>query len=459
MKRLNSTLIVSLLVVCPQLIFGQTDTTTHDKEYYSYHDEVKENFKNESIWYRIWNRYDVNPGFSKYAVGTMWSTPLNGWQSTSRHLGFRYHQNHVELSGGVWQGVRKNESDTLSAYRLSLGYFTPLSFFSIGKRYLDVKGFLIQPAMGFGYTLTNGNHGAYFGCGLQVQLPFVIAEARANMQYTFGGGFNVFPEISLQFDALRTLLDPQTVKTGKFDSQFTSASPIGGGWYKVTTKYYSNDFNIEDIGPLWGVTPRVGRAFRAWSDNPYNTFGIGISGRLNFLGADIHMDRGMLQTGVVSNVQALDGIVKNKFDNDQVLGWVNTTEITFEANLNIVGLCLGIFKKKAIVDMGWKTTPLNRFNFHLGFTRINPGKVEYINEDQAKAYTDEFFTTHPTIERNAINDPLQHEKEWAVTYGISYEMGAVGIRVNNKLSKSSGRGATLELYYILPITKIIKAYQ
>ena len=459
MKHFLPTIIICSFLFNTNFVQAQNVDIDHEEVYNNHQDEVKTHFKNQSLWYRIWNRYDINPGFSKYSVGLMSSLPMRGWESTSNHLGFRYHQNHLELSGEVWKGIRKDELDTTSAYRLSIGYFTPLSFLSIGGRYMDVKGVLIQPAMGFGYTLTNNQHGAYFGCGLQLQLPFLVAEARTNVQYTFGDGLNLYPEISLQFDALRTLLDPKTVKTGKFDSQFTRVTPLGGGWYNVTTTYSSRDFTIEDVGPFWGITPRFGRAFRAWSENPYNTFGLGITGRLNFLGADIHVDKGKLQTGVVPNVQALDPTVKSYFDNSKVLGWVNTTEISFEANLNIVGLCMGIFKKKAIMDMGWKTTPLNRFNFHLGFTRINPGRVMYVNEALAQAYTDEFFAMHPEVERNAINDPLQHEKEWAVTYGISYEMGAVGLRVNNKLSKSSGRSSTLEIYYILPVSKIMKAYK
>lgn len=460
MKRVCIKIAFFLIVFSPIIGFGQSDESKFEKEYNDYHHSTKEYFiKHEVLWYRLWNRYEINPGFSKYAVGAMWTTPLMGWQSTANQIGFRSHQNHIELSGAAWTGVKNLETETTGGYRLSAGYFTPLTFLRIGRRFMDVKGFLIQPAMGFGYTLSEGTHGAYFGGAMHFQLPFAIVEARANVQYTFGGGFNIFPELSLQLDALRTLMNPLTTKTGKFDSQFSSATPLGGGWYTVTTTHYSNDFTIEDVGPFWGVTPRYGRAGSRWSEKPYSTYGIGISGRLNFLGADIHVDKGKLQTGFVPNVNALDGTVKTKFDNSKVLGWVNTSEITFEANINIVGLCLSLFKKKAIMDMTWKTTPLNRLNFHLGVIKINPGKVEYVDEASAIAYTDEFFTTYPNIERNAINDPLQHEKEWAVTYGISYEMGAVGLRINNKLSKSSGRGTTAELYYILPITKIIKAYQ
>jgi hypothetical protein len=105
-----------------------------------------------------------------------------------------------------------------------------------------------------------------------------------------------------------------------------------------------------------------------------------------------------------------------------------------------------------------KVTPMNRFNFHLGFTYATVGNPVYVDEAAANAYTDDFFATYPDVERNAINDPMQIGNEWGVTYGWSYEMGAVGIRSNHKLMKMSGKSYTFELYYMVPISRIFKAY-
>lgn len=428
-------------------------------KYDDYYNQLKKQFKKESAWYRTWNRYEVNPGFSKYSIGLAKIFPLNNYSNVKDAWGIRYRNSHLEAGGAFWKGVQKENSNQEKNYaRLSLGYFTPVNLFSIGKRYLDVKGFLLQGTASLGYTNTAGNHGIYFAPGLDFQLPFSLISTRANLEYTFGNGFNIFPEISIQLDALRSLLDPHKVKTGSTTHSYTTATPLGGGWYKISSNTEINDFYLNDIGPFWGITPRYGFALSEWANQPYNTFGLGISGRYNFLGAEIRMDFGKLQTGI-SKSNEVNFKIKNDFDETKIKGIVNTNEITFEANVNLVGLILGIVKPGAFQNMSNRTTPLNRLNFHLGVTRFSPQKVVYENFESATAYTNQFFNNHPEIERNAINDPLTHEKGWGISYGISYEMGAIGLRVNNKLQKTIGNGTTIDVYYIIPITKVAKAYQ
>lgn len=430
-------------------------------EYDSYQDDLKEQFKKENWWYRTWNRYEVNPGFSKYSIGPAFTRPALGWDHIENAIGIRLRSTHKEAAVMFFKGNHNYDAlDTVVwSNRLSLGYFTPVNLFSIGKRYLDVRGYLLQSAFSLGYVYSNRNHGLYAAPALHFQFPFGLVAVKANFDYVLNDGFNFYPELSLQLDALRTLLDPQTVKTGSYTTTSASAQPLGGGWYRVTTRTTDNQVYIKDIGPFWGVTPRFGRAMSSWSHKPYNSMGLGITGRINFLGADIHVDKGHLVTGVTPNANALDGTVRSKFDNEKVEGLMNTTEITFEGNMDIYGLIMNIFRKNGVSKMGWKTTPLNRFNFHLGATYMRAGNVSYTNEQEAIAYTDAFFAEYPQVERNEINDPLQYNSEWGVTYGISYEMGAVGIRSNNKLSKTMGRGTTIEIYYVLPISRIVKAYR
>ena len=210
---------------------------------------------------------------------------------------------------------------------------------------------------------------------------------------------------------------------------------------------------------MFGVTPRVGIANAKWATKNYKTFGLGLSGRLNFFGLDIHADRGKSRLGVVKNVQCArwdcfeHSLIMIKYN-----GFINTTEFTAEGCFSIAGLILSIFKKQTIMNMGMKTTPLNRWNFHLGYTYFMPGNVQYNDAQGAKDYTDKFFSDRPQIERNAINDPTMHEAGWGVTYGMSYEMGSVGFRINNKITKTMGSSSTLDVYYILPIRRMAKAY-
>lgn len=441
--------------------YAQGDETVSFRKFYK--NELKENFKSQSWWYKLWNRYDINPGFSRYAIGYAWSKSLFGWENVVDKGGVRYRNNHFDLGASFWSGVKDGDT-TNNAMRIAAGYFTPISAFSIGRRYLDVKGVLLQPAIAGGYTFSNRKHGLYVAPSFQLQLPFAVAEARANVEYTFGGGVNIFPELSLQLDALYTLLDPHKEKTGIWERYSTFAlydrtDIYGQRWYNVYSTYSRNDYVILNIGPLWGITPRVGIAPELITDNPYKTYGIGLSGRMNFLGADIHYDRGFTQIGVVDNLNALDGSVRKHFDNSKVSGLIPANQFSFQANVNVWGLLLGVFKRQAIQNMGFTVTPLNRFNFHLGFTYATVGDAQYDDPQGALDYTNQFFADYPDVERNAINDPTQHENEWGVTYGWSYEMGAVGLRVNHKLMKTSGRSSTLELYYIIPVGKVIKAYQ
>lgn len=445
-----------LLLLCLFLSLGSLQAQLKTLE--EYQKEMEEQFHKESWWYRTFNRYEVNPGFSKYSAGVAQSQPLIGWSDVHPGIGMRYHQKHLELGYATWTGKVDSDSAATSFQRFSIGYFTPVNKLRFGNRYLDVRGFLFQPTFSLGYTHTNSSPGIYAAPGVHFQVPFGLIGARANVEYTFAGGFNVFPEISLQLDALRTLLDGRVKKIGSGTSSYSTASPIGGGWYSVKTTTYQYDVHMKVIQPLWGITPRIGMSLSKYSPDPYMNTGIGISGRINFLAGDIHVDKGKLTTGVVSNTIDLDETVKNNFDNDRVRGTVNTTEITFEAGMNIPGLIRSLFHKSAISSLSVSDTPLNRLNFHLGVTYFVPGKVEYFNADSAVSYTNQFFADNPTIERNAINDPLIHEKEWGVTYGVSYEMGAIGLRINNKLTKTIGKGTTVDVYYILPIVKIMKAY-
>jgi hypothetical protein len=229
----------------------------------------------------------------------------------------------------------------------------------------------------------------------------------------------------------------------------------------VTKTTSKNGVYVKDIGPFWGITPRYGVFPLSWTDQgqgQLHSYGVGVTGRINFLGADITLSRSEILTGVNENVIALNPIVKREFDNDVVRGVVNSTEISFEGTMNIVGLVSAIVKPQNYRDMGMKTTPLNRLNFHLGITRFNPGKVTYDNLDSAKAYTNTFFANNPGIERNEINDPMKHDSHWGVTYGVSYEMGVVGIGIYNRSTKTYGKSSMIEVYYIIPISKIKRAY-
>lgn len=431
---------------------AQSDSLSDDQ----YQKQLKEQFRSESFVHRSFNRYDVNDGFAKYAVGLSTSVPLTGWKNVHNTWGVRYRRNHFDVGVSFWSGSMAETSDTAKFNRLSAGYITPLTALGFGNRPLGIMGLRIQGIAAVGLTRTNKKYGLYAAPGIHLELPFCSVGARANLEYTFGGGINVFPEVSLQLDGLWDLFDPSLTRTGTYHSSSTRVEHLGMGWYKVTHTEYNSPFVIKDVGPFWGITPRFGRAFSAWATQPYNSYGLGISGRISYFGADIRIDRGNVVSGVVSNANALDPMVKSEFDNEKVQGIVPTTELTIEGNFNIVGLFLSIFKKNAISKMGNTTTPLNRLNFNLGITRFVPGQPKYLNSDSAQAYTDQFFNDRPKIERNAINDPLKHEKEWGVTYGLSYEMGAVGVRVNNRLSKTIGKGTTLDVYYILPVTKLVR---
>lgn len=459
MRAICITVLLSLFLG----LSAQNDSASEESKYDDYYEQLESQYKKESFWYRSWNRFEVNPGFSKYAVGPSISRPLMNWKNVDQTFGLKYRNKHFEFGALWWKGVKAETTVEKSANRIYAGYFSPLNQFRLGKRYLDVKGWLLQAVGGGGVVRHDGAYGLYVSPGLQLQLPFTVLSARVNTEYTFKDGFNIVPELSLQLDALRDLLNPHRVKTGRGSHTSTTAQPLGGGWYLVESRTSNYDVTVQDVGPFWGITPRYGFFDPNWIDTHHSslvrTMGVALSGRINFLGADIRLDRSKMYMGIVPNVQALDDKVKNEFDESRIAGTINSTEITFQANINVVGLVANIIKPGHYQQMGWKTTPLNRLNFNLGLTHFTPGKAHLNDLNAAQFYTDSFFNANPQIERNAINDPLQNTSNWGVSYGLTYEMGAVGVGWTNKLTKTYGRTSFIEVYYILPISKIIKAYK
>ena len=456
MKKLLFIFCLFSITIC----IGQTDNQSDIEKQDTYQQQINAQFKKESLWYRIWNRYEINPGFSKYALGYSFIQPVKGWSNYESTIALRYRRNHLDIGASFWEGTPTNQNDTTieKGSRWAVGYTTPSGLFSIGKRILDVKGFLIQPAFSGGYINDNGSHGIYFAPSIHFQLPFVIIEARANIDYT-GNGLNIYPELSLQLDALRTLFDPTLTRVGTNNYSHTSATPMGGGWYSVSSYSSSEPFHIKDVGPFWTITPRYGLlAIGEDLLEPYHSYGLGISGRINYLCGDIYFKKSKMATGVQEN-NNVDGYTRENFDNSKVKGLVNTNEITFEAGLNIVGLFFALAKPASTRNMGAMTTPLNRLNFHIGLSYIMPKDAIYENADSAQAYTDNFFAQNPTIDNNTTNNPLKYTNEWGVTYGVSVELGAVGVKGTSTFSKSNGGSTMIEIYYMLPITKIWKVYR
>lgn len=121
MKRI---IILALLIV-PLLSFTQDNNLP---DYDSYHDQLKEQFKSESWWYKRFNQYEINPGFSKYSIGPALTYPLSGWDNVHRSFGVRYRQTHFEIGAAFWKAQLNNEVDTNNFSRISLGYFTPATF-------------------------------------------------------------------------------------------------------------------------------------------------------------------------------------------------------------------------------------------------------------------------------------------------------------------------------------------
>lgn len=448
-------LFLKKVFLCLLLLAGAIESLYSQGDYDQYYKQLKEQYKKESLGYKISNGFELNPGFSKYAIGVSKFVPLNNGSSIKQNIGLHYRNSHLEAS---FYNYNQDQEENLIRWRA--GYFRPYGKFKIGKRVADVKGLLLQPVYGLGALRNDGNWGAYVSPGIHLQLPFSVLSARLNIDYDFKQGVSILPELSLQLDALRTLLSPSLIKTGEGTSTSTSSTPLGGGWYLTKTTSEAYDVYIKDIGPFWSITPRYGFMPASLGVSNYEgnleSFGLGASFRVNFLGADIKFAKGAT-TFKDMNLKDAPKEMKN-FDYNRVCGFVNTNELSFEGNVNIVGLVMGLISSH-YSSMPMTTTPLNRFNFHLGLSYLTAKSSNFKNVTDARHYTDSFFAINTNVERNTETDPFQTSNEWAVSYGVSYEMGAVGFGVFNKLSKTMGRSTMMEVYYMIPVSKVIKAYK
>jgi len=173
-------------------------------------------------------QYELTPRCSKFSIGPSFITSTKN-NDVQTQISIRYKSVHKEISFAQWTAnATFDELDTIVNHnRFTVGYFTPLNFFSLGKRELDIKGFLLQPVMGAGYVNSYKKHGIYAAPAMQFQFPYGLVEARLNVDYLFGRGLDVLPEVSLQLDALRSLLNPTRVKTGYNEHTSTYATPLG----------------------------------------------------------------------------------------------------------------------------------------------------------------------------------------------------------------------------------------
>ena len=139
--------VICAFVLITSTSFGQD--STQDVSYESHKERAKQQMKSESIWYRLTNQYELAPGCSKYSIGPSFITSTKN-NDVQKQISIRYKSVHKEISFAQWTAnATFDEKDTIENHnRITAGYFTPLNFFSLGKRELDIKGFFVAASNG-----------------------------------------------------------------------------------------------------------------------------------------------------------------------------------------------------------------------------------------------------------------------------------------------------------------------
>lgn len=236
----------------------------------------------------------LDPSFQSYK----W----NNYNLQFRWLEFGYGSGRVNT-------IENGLTRTVDVHDSKLGVNLTIKKLIRGNRTLDVKGFLFVPSISANFTQMKvwkfndtRVRGLKIAPMFSFQFPFVGIDAKCNFDFRQNKSpnikpFSIYPEISIKFDGLFHVLDPEDIYVGRWINKyyFGTATQIGSNLYRIDYHVVKYEFDryAKSIGVISAFGPRYTYKNFSYAGST-KMFGLAYFLRTGALGIDAYADIGKL---------------------------------------------------------------------------------------------------------------------------------------------------------------------
>ncbi len=455
-----------LFVICifPSLLRAQDSTTVSA--------EQRAAFKRNQHALDM-NHSGIGISFYRPALGDMtkFEKPWFDINILSDLFEFKFGLGQCSVRGSIPFGYTGTQSvnNKQFGYHFYAGMNIPINFLTIGSQSSPYKSFRGHPVIAAGmgmFNLTNQDKPArshtariwYLGInpGYRIRMPFGSIEANLNLRLgmTTGDeseyfkGVGVYPSITFRVDALKWRYNPEmvTVKASQTSiSNVQSTTVHTGTSYTSTqridhyTTYTSGDVHvtnfdmgIQDIGPHFGIGPKVSfMSPKRSSHIPLsNLFGIVLEGRGGPMDFGVCLEGGRIGHGGELKVKDEDeGKYYRKLDRNTETGQGELTTINLFTQIGFDISPAFLVPFGIAYDKGNATSFLSAtagFNFgaHFSFGQ------QFLDPADEKVYADKIIDNEGKAKDKFI-DPSAAKSGYLGGFYFSVQVGAVAFKVTN----------------------------
>lgn len=430
-------------------------------------------------------------GLGKYFPGFKKAVDTKAWTAFS----LKSRLLEVEYAWGDFTYGEIGTEDYVSdgGTLMNLGINIPFHKWTPLRRKNYWTGLQVVPSLGVHYSFqtmgrTNGNnirqHGINLAPGLSFQLPAVMFDIKLNTGLYFGGndvvktqmdkyrGALLFsPSIGIKIDGLYEHLGGRVSKAGSYYYTYKVLtdyeSEVDDYGYRTTREYFdiyesSGDKYVTVQKAFWYLSASWNKGsdlVMQYSDEREtrniptgNGWGLGLGGRWKGLMADVSLERNASFYAIRDPefIKELEGMSK---EFPLVEGYFSALEIRGKVGFDILSAIGGIVapqRARAMKNLDGHWVKFTRLNGGVSGGYAIPGKTKMIT-DEGDALLDEFFASHPDIERNYKTDIQDNKTAWVIGLFLNWEMGPISFEFDWHGNHDFGWRSSFGVRYMIPM--------
>jgi hypothetical protein len=431
-------------------------------------------------------------GFSSFSAGYTTMTPsFKPEVSTERWHGVHFRGRILEFmftqGGMTYQDDSHPDYHTGKGSMMNLGINIPFHRLSIVRRKDYFKGIHITPILGVHYATATAMHtrktqgGLNVAPGLNIQLPFVVADLRLNTSMYFGekehfstyrGNLVFTPSLSLQFDGLFEVLGGRSAQSGTFDYTYRVLEDIETSYNEDRTiktekqtygNYASHSKTFMTIQrAFWYVKPAFGVGLKTMPNDisetyqPGNAKSLSVGGRWMYFMGDVGIEQtnGYFASRDPKFIEELADYA-DTYPKD-LTGSFNGLELRGKVGLDLVSLVQGVIMPKSMrgaKSFGYKWAKFVRIQGGVSGGILIPGKMNFA-DPEAPQKLDAYFAANPDLPRNKQTDLGQIGTGTTIGLFTNIEFGAASFEFDWHGNHDLGWHTSFRVGYLIPIQEI-----